>query len=107
MLNEDIIDKIELRKDYVLLELERYGGIEEHAGGIYSITTKRFKEIAKVLKVGKGRYTRKGNFIKTELKPGDKVYLANPAKCEFVCKKGDKLIGICPEGLIDAVVVED
>jgi len=104
---ENFIKKVKVRKDWVLLEFEKYNGEEyKTKEGISIPTNKIFKEFAKVVKVGPGRYNNKGVFIENQLKPGDTVYLTNPARCDFISPINGRYFAFCPEPLIDAVVEE-
>lgn len=98
----ELVKNITPMKDWVLLQLEKAG--EEVIGGIVIVRSggAKFSNIAKVLKVGPGRRMKSGKLTPMELAPGDKVYIANLGRCEFVKSGRDDLyLVMCAEPLIE------
>jgi len=100
------IDKIQLRNDWVLLEIEKYSNYGEESGLAVPVY-KKYKEYCTVLKVGPGRKNKKGEVIPLCVKPGDKVYISNPAIATIIGEDGNKVYGLFPEPFIDLKYFEE
>ena len=70
-------------------------------------TQNKLSNIAIVLAVGPGRTYPNGATMPMDIKVGDKIYIGNLGRCEFVKNDENKYLFMVPEPLVEGIVEED